>query len=57
MRMKRERDLIKLASAKVSVQKIAAKLKIDPLAVVKTGKRLGIYLKPPRKRDGRRKKK
>ena len=55
MRMKRERDLIALARAKLSVAQIAVKLKIDPVAVVKTGKRLGIYLKPPRKRDGRRK--
>ncbi len=53
--MKIDRDVIELARSKLSVEYIAAKLKIKLLTVVKTGRRLGIYLQPPRKRDRRRK--
>jgi hypothetical protein len=56
MHMKRDRDFMEFARGKVSVEQIAAaKLKIEPRAVIKTGRRLGIYLRPPRKRHGRRK--
>jgi hypothetical protein len=53
--MKIDRGVMALARAKLSVEQIATKLKITPLTVVKTGRRLGIYLQPPRKRDRRRK--
>jgi hypothetical protein len=53
--MKTERDLIALARGRLSVEQIAAKLKIEPPAVIKISRRLGIYFEPPRKVDRRRK--
>jgi hypothetical protein len=56
MGMKMDRDVIQLARDKLSVEQIAAKLKLKPKAVIKTGRRLGIYFPPPElKRNGRRK--
>ena len=56
MAMKRDRDLMELARAKLSVEQIATKLKITPKLVFKTGRRLGIYFPPLElKRNGRRK--
>jgi hypothetical protein len=55
--MKMERNVAQLAGGDLGVEQIASKLKIEPQAVIKIGRRLGIYLKPSRKRDGRRKKK
>jgi len=40
--MKIDRDVVELARSKLSVEQIAAKLKIKPLTVVKTCRRLGI---------------
>jgi hypothetical protein len=54
--MKKDRELIKLASGELSVDQIAARLKHSPPAVLKAAKRLGIYLGPNTpKRDGRMK--
>jgi DNA-binding CsgD family transcriptional regulator len=53
--MKTDRDVMELARDKLSVEQIATKLKITPKTVIKTGRRLGIYLRPLRKPDGRRK--
>jgi DNA-binding CsgD family transcriptional regulator len=53
--MKTERDVIQLARGNHSAKQIAAKLKIDPEAVIKAGRRLGIYLPSlEHKRNGRR---
>jgi len=55
MGMKRDRDFMALARDKVSVEEIAAKLKIEPKSVIKIGRRLGIYFPPLKpKRNGRR---
>jgi hypothetical protein len=52
--MKTDRDLIELARANMSVDRIAAKLEVAPASVVKAAKRLGISLGPqPVKRDRR----
>ena len=53
--MKTDRDVMELARDKLSVEQIATKLKITPKTVIKTSWRLGIYLRPLRKPDGRRK--
>jgi DNA-binding CsgD family transcriptional regulator len=53
--MKTDRDVMELARDKLSVEQIATKLKIKSHTVIKTGRRLGIYLRPQRKPDGRRK--
>jgi DNA-binding CsgD family transcriptional regulator len=50
-----DRDVMELARGKLSVEQIATKLKIKSHTVIKTGRRLGIYLRPQRKPDGRRK--
>jgi hypothetical protein len=56
MGMKMDRGVIELARDKLSVEQIAAKLKLKPKTVIKTGLRLGIYFPPLElKRDGRRK--
>ena len=54
--MKIERGVVQLAGGDLKVEQIANKLKISPQAVIKIGRRVGIYfsrLEP--KRDGRRK--
>jgi len=52
--MKSDRELIVLARAKLSVDRIAAKMKADPATVLKVAKRLGINLQRlPAKRYGR----
>jgi hypothetical protein len=54
--MKTERGVVQLAAGELSVDKIATRLKISPQAVIKIGRRVGIYfsrLEP--KRDRRRK--
>jgi hypothetical protein len=53
--MKIDRDVIELARSRLSVEQIAAKLKLQPKTVIKTGLRLGIYFPPIRKQDRRRK--
>jgi hypothetical protein len=58
MGMKRDRDFMELARGKLSVERIAAKLKIEPRAVIKTGRCLGIYFPPKEpERNGLRKRK
>jgi hypothetical protein len=53
--MKTERDVVQLA-AQHSVEQIATMLKISPKAVIKIGRRTGIYFPPFEiKRNGRRK--
>jgi hypothetical protein len=52
--MKTERGVVQLAAGDLKVEQIAAELKISPRAVIKIGRRMGIYFSPPRKRDGRR---
>jgi hypothetical protein len=47
--MRSDRELITLARAKVSVDVIAAKMKSDRKAVLKTAKRLGLRLPTRRK--------
>jgi hypothetical protein len=42
--MKSDRELIVLARAKLSVDKIAVKMKADPKMVLKAAKRLGVRL-------------
>jgi hypothetical protein len=52
--MKKDRDLISLVRANLSLDKIAAKLETSPAGVAKAAKRLGLSLGPqPVKRDGR----
>jgi DNA-binding CsgD family transcriptional regulator len=53
--MKTDRDVMELARDKLSVEQIATKLKITPKTVIKTSRRLGIYLRPQHKPDRRRK--
>jgi hypothetical protein len=52
--MKKERELIQLARANLSVGQIANKTKLAPATVIKIAKRLGLHLPPiAPKRDGR----
>jgi hypothetical protein len=54
--LKKDRDVMELARSKLSVEQIAAKLKLKPNTVIKTGRRLGIFFPPlALKRNGRRK--
>jgi hypothetical protein len=54
--MKKDRELILLARAKLSVEQIATRLQISPQAVIKIGRRMGIYFSQLElKRNGRRK--
>jgi hypothetical protein len=54
--MKMERNVAQLAGGDLGVEQIASKLKIEPQAVIKIGRRLGIYFPPPKpKRNDRRK--
>jgi hypothetical protein len=54
--MKTERGVVQLAAGELSVDKIATKLKISPQAVIKIGRRVGIYFSPREpKHNGRRK--
>jgi DNA-binding CsgD family transcriptional regulator len=41
--MKTERAILQFARRKLSVQQIAARLKIHPRSVINTGRTLGIY--------------
>lgn len=50
--MKRDRDLVQMASRNLSVEQIAAKLKSRPITVFMAARRLGIYL-PPLKRKSK----
>jgi hypothetical protein len=53
--MKTDRDVMELARSKLSVEQIAAKLKLTRKTVIKTGRRLGIYFPPLEfKGNGRR---
>jgi hypothetical protein len=52
--MKKDRDLIALARAKLSVDRIATRLETSTKSVIKSAKRLGINVGPrPVKRDRR----
>jgi hypothetical protein len=52
--MRKDRQLIKLARARLSVEKIAHLLDVSPPQVVKSARRLGVSLSPkPPKPDGR----
>jgi hypothetical protein len=52
--MKKDRELIRLAGTKLSVDQIAARLGTSPESVIKTARRLGINVgRPSVKRDGR----
>lgn len=54
--MKRDRDIVDMARAKLDVEQIATKLKTTPKAVFMAGRRLGIYFPPLKlKPNGRRK--
>jgi hypothetical protein len=54
--MKTERNVAELADGDLGVEQIASKLKIEPQAVIKIGRRLGIYFPPLKpKQNGRRK--
>ena len=54
--MKMERNVAQLAGDDLGVEQIASKLKIEPQAVIKIGRRLGIYFPPLKpKRNDRRK--
>jgi hypothetical protein len=56
MGMKRDRDLMDMARAKLSVEQIAVKLKSTPKTVFLAGRRLGVYFPPLKpKPNGRRK--
>jgi hypothetical protein len=44
--MKSDRQLVALSRVNLSVDQIAAKMKIDPKRVLKVAKRLGIQLAP-----------
>jgi hypothetical protein len=52
--MKKDRELLHLALAKLSVDQIADRMKSGPDGILKVAKRLGIHLPPiAPKRDGR----
>lgn len=55
--MKKDRDLIQMARANLSVDRIAAKLDTSPMSVIKATKRLGIKVGTSAKPDGRLKEK
>jgi hypothetical protein len=44
--MKKDRELINLASGKHSVEKLAQLLDATPLQIIKSAKRLGVSLRP-----------
>jgi DNA-binding CsgD family transcriptional regulator len=48
--MKTERDVIQLAGSGLSAEQIAAKLKISSQAVIKIGRRTGIYLQTAKRK-------
>jgi hypothetical protein len=53
--MKTERGVVQLAASNFSIEKIATMLKISPKAVIKIGRRVGIYFPPIElKQNGRR---
>ena len=53
--MKTERDVVQLAGV-LSIEQIATKLKISPQAVIKIGRRMGIYFSSVKPEpNGRRK--
>jgi hypothetical protein len=51
--MKKDRELIRLGQAKLSVDHIASRLDSSPVSVLKVAKRLGVKLpqQPPRPND------
>jgi hypothetical protein len=52
--MKKDRDLIQMARAKLSIDRIATKLDTSQMSIIKAAKRLGIKIGlSPVKRDGR----
>jgi hypothetical protein len=52
--MKRDRELIQLARANLSVEQISTRMKLAPATVIKTAKRLGLRVSPITfKRNGR----
>jgi transposase-like protein len=52
--MKKERELIQLARANLSVEQISTRMKLAPATVIKTAKRLGLRVSPiTPKRNGR----
>jgi hypothetical protein len=52
--MKEDRQFIKLAAAKLSVDRIASKMGCSPLTIFKAARRLGVNLGPrPAKLDRR----
>jgi hypothetical protein len=54
--LKTERGVVELARDNLDVEQIATKLNINPEAVVRIGRRLGIYFPPIKpKRTARRK--
>jgi hypothetical protein len=52
--MKKDRELIRLGQAKLSVDRIASRLGSSPVSVLKVARRLGVKLAPqPPSPDGR----
>jgi hypothetical protein len=51
--MRKDRELIQLARAKLSVDRIAAKLETSPMGIIKAAKRLGLNIGTFAKRDDR----
>jgi hypothetical protein len=52
--MKKDRELIQLAKANLSVEQIAIRMKSDPARMLKVAKRLGIYFPPNAPKEGGR---